>query len=42
MGIKVGDQSRRVEITNVNCAQTLRLYYTFDATDHATHIKQQV
>jgi len=36
-GIKVADLSRRVEITNVQCAQTLRLYYTFDATDHTTH-----
>jgi len=40
-GIKVGDLSRRVEITNVKCSQTLRLYYMFDATDHTTHKEQQ-
>jgi len=41
-GIKVGDLSRTVEITNVKCAQTLRLYYTFDATEHTTHKEQQM
>jgi hypothetical protein len=39
--IKVGDLSRRVEITNVKCAQTFRLYNMFDATDHTTYKEQQ-
>lgn len=39
---KIGDLKRRVEITNVKCAQTLRLYYKFDAIDHTKHKELQL